>query len=261
MLAQDLQAQSDSLAHWLLLWTIVVALGLVVEYAPDIWKAAGSALGFLLRKRPFDHSTLKRTVIGGILITVGVIGEAWIELRMPEVAAKIQSKNDLLIASLNYEAGEARKIAAQLETAMANRDLTPEQQHRIAEACRAFSGKIVYIRSYPNDVEAARLIMQLKTALEPHIRVEDRTGQLLATWDSPGLVLGIRIQPAEGERAFAEALVKTFRREGSLSVEDLSPLGAGQALTEILVGVKPVVYRPILKATRLFDAATKEMAH
>ena len=120
---------------------------------------------------------------------------------------------------------------------MADRDLTPDQQNKIHEACKKFSGATVYVRSYASDPEAARLITEIKSALQPTLKVENRTGEMLL---GEPLILGIRILPGEGERDLADALIKAFRNYGSLSVEDLSPLGSGSSVTEILVGLKPV---------------------
>jgi hypothetical protein len=121
--------------------------------------------------------------------------------------------------------------------AMADRDLTLDQQNNINGSCARFSGKTIYIRSYPNDPEAARLILELKAALEPPLKIEDRTGEMLM---GDSLILGIRIRPARDERNLAETLVKAFRIDGALSVEDLPPPGADDGVTEVLVGLKPV---------------------
>jgi len=148
-----------------------------------------------------------------------------------------------LTSITNKEVEDTRERAAkaELETirlraAIADRDITPDQQRKIREALAKFIGEFVYIRSYPNDPEASRLIVELKAALEPNIHVEDRTGELAGA-SSP--VLGIRIQHTDKGRAFAETLVKTFHNDGGLAVEPISPYGDVN-VTEILVGLKPV---------------------
>jgi hypothetical protein len=160
--------------------------------------------------------------------------------RVDDLAALESGASEQRIGRALLKAGEANRDAAQLRAAIADRDLSPKQQDDIRSSIKPFAGKTVYIRSYPNDSEAARLIIEIKTALQPTIHVEDRTGELGATWANAGLILGIHLNPGEWtERAFATALVKSLRTNGKLVVSDLSELGSS-GLVEILVGVKPV---------------------
>src|ERR1035437_4577610 len=163
---------------------------------------------------------------GEMLLIVGLVGEV-----LFGIATSVISGN--IIAKMGLE-------AAQLQSALADRNLTEDQQIGIAKACIRWSGQTVFIRSYPNDHEAARLIAEIRRALElAQVIVEDRTGELTATWTSAGLVLGIHIDPGEGERPMAETFVKALRGPGNLSVEDLSSLGSSSSITDISVGVKP----------------------
>jgi hypothetical protein len=190
-------------------------------------------------------------------IVASLIGEFVSDAGVFLFSRHLQTISEGEFAVLNDEAGKARRDAGdaikqskvleqstqqltlenlKLRAAMADRDVSDDQQRRIHEACKKFSGRTVYMRSYPNDPEAARLIAELKPALEPYVHVEDRTGELL----SDSLVLGIKVMPGKHEGPFAEAMVRTLRIEGHLSVDDVSPLGSDMSLTEILVGLKPV---------------------
>jgi len=164
--------------------------------------------------------------------------------RLRVIASTAEAKANsfaLEIATANQRAAEANERTAKIQAAVADRDLSPEQQRNIRGQCARFSGMSVWIRSYPNDLEAARLIVVLKTSLTPYIHIEDRTGQLMATWESAEPILGIRVVPSDTDRPFAEALIKILRKDGGLSVADLSPFSSGLQTTEILVGMKPVV--------------------
>jgi hypothetical protein len=99
-----LNSSSDSLSCWLGFWTALVVIGLVIEYAHDVWK-------FLFEK-PRDLSLL-RQVIGGILITAGVAGELAIGMRQSSVETQLRDANSKIAAFLNEKAGEAYERAAQ----------------------------------------------------------------------------------------------------------------------------------------------------
>src|ERR1019366_2254073 len=137
-------------------------------------------------------------------------------------------------------AAEAELQTTQLRAAMADRNLSPAQQRAIRQACLAspWRGRDVWIRSYPNDGEAARLIVEMKAALEPCLSVEDRTGQSIG---GIGTVVGIRVDPAERGRDFATWLIHALGdpKMGDQSVDALTPLGSVDETTEIMVGLKP----------------------
>jgi hypothetical protein len=192
--------------------TIAALIGLVVEYAILLW----------LKKADLTRFEAALTVMAGIAIAGGVYGEYHVGSKASDAALRLQELSDRELALLRVEAARLTSENLNLRIAIADRDLTADQQNKIHEACRPFSGETVSIRSYPNDPEAARLIVTIKAALEPLIHVGDRTGQLLATWDTATPVLGIRLLPAQKKRPFAEAFVTMLKEQGNLSVEPLS---------------------------------------
>jgi hypothetical protein len=157
------------------------------------------------------------------------------------LSAKLMALLELQAAQANERAAQANERTEKLRVALADRDLSPEQQRKIGEACVKFTGQTVQLRSYPNDLEAARLIVALKAAFEPRIHVADRTGELTATWGDPDMVLGIHVVPSQRSPGFAQALVTMLRTDGRLTVADLPAYGSGSDTTDILVGMKPVV--------------------
>jgi hypothetical protein len=210
----QLEASLDM--YELLAWVsgAVVLVGVIAEVASD--------------RASFRNASTKRAwkFWGEMLLIVGLVGEVLFGIATSVISGSI-------IAKMGLE-------AAQLQSALADRNLSQDQQIGIAKACMRWSGQTVFIRSYPNDHEAARLIVEIRRALElAHVRAEDRTGELTATWTSAGLVLGIHIDPGEGERLMAETLVKALRGSGRLSVEELSEMGSSSSVTDISVGVKP----------------------
>jgi hypothetical protein len=255
-------SKSDTLfalhsSEWVLLAaSIVLVIGIAGEYKDK--RVTGLAPEYQEAEKLRKWKTLFKWAV-----IIGIIGEFLGEGGVFLFSSQRESIAEAEYARVNKEAGEAKERAANLQAAMADRELSPDQQSKIRESLKLFPGKIVYMRSYPNDWEAARLIRGIKGALEPSIHVEDRTGELTgASTLSEGVVLGIRIEPAQNDRRFAEALVETFRIDGKLSVNDLSPFGSASSITEILVGVRPMVLAD--KPTKSFgrtDAPSKFSRH
>src|ERR1017187_6258855 len=238
-IASSLESSLDSWEFWLAASTLTVVVGLVLEYWYEVRKLAS--------ERPFRWKSFQE-LMGAVLVTIGVAGELLIQSKASKIEAAIRDVNHKVEASLNKQAADAKREAAEanertarLLAALADRDLDPEQQRRIGERCAKFEGQTVQLRSYPNDLEAARLIVALKAAFEPRIHVADRTGELTATWGDPDMVLGIHVVPSQRSPGFAQALVTMLRTDGRLTVADLPAYGSGSDTTDILVGMKPVV--------------------
>lgn len=219
--ASALENSLDFWEGWLAVSTLLVVVGLILEYWHEVRD---------LIKEPIRWESAQK-ILGAILVTVGVSGELVIQYKASTVETKVRSAAHNIEGLLNKQAEELRRgnlllqaEVLKLRAAMADRDLSPDQQHKIHEACRKFSGKAVYIRSYPNDPEAASLIVEIKAAMEPFVHVEDRTGEMRPL---QSLVLGIRVAPEEHERKFAEAIVRAFRLDGNLTVDEVSPVASG----------------------------------
>jgi hypothetical protein len=224
----------DSLETLLAVMTALVVVGLVLEY----WHEIPEAIADLRRARRILWKPVC-IIAGAILITVGVGGELLVQFFASGTQTELRSDNHQVEILLGERAAQAQLDTQRLRAALADRDLSQDQQKMIRDSLKSYVGKNVFIRSYPNDPEAARLIIELKAALEPQIHVEDRTGDLGPNFAN-GLVLGIRILPNQRERDFAEALVDSFRNDGKLLVDDLTIFGGSDSPTDILVGVKPV---------------------
>jgi len=255
----DLEKHWTLLDHWLNFWTVLVVIGVAIELWVILWEYRDDRHEF--RRgivRPPDRPSrwlLFWNLTGTALVVGGVTGEFGAHFLAGKLETDMRDVTKQQVSLANSEAAKANLEAAQLRAAMADRDLTQNQQDDIRASMKPFAGHGVFIRSYPNDPEAARLIVQIKAALEPHIHVEDRTGELGATWANAGVILGIHIDPIGGEQTFAAALVKSLRTDGHLSVDDL-PVGSSDSPTEILVGMKPMAL-----AKQLQEAAATAREH
>jgi len=157
----------DRLSRWLEFWTFIVAAGLIVEYAPDIIDA--------FRKR---HAP-SLPVVGGIVITIGVVGELWIGLRSATRAIRLREVNDALIAEANERAATAEQRAAEanraaeqerlervkLEAKIAPRFLSREEREVLSSRIRSAQVKLVDLFLYGSTPEIVRLSRQLAEAL------------------------------------------------------------------------------------------------
>jgi hypothetical protein len=240
-LIKSLESSLDSLGSWLTFWTICVVFGLVVEYFPEAVVA--------LKKRPFRWSALK-PIIGGILVTAGVAGELAIQFRAAGVETKLRNATAEVFGTLDKEAGEARKAAAdivgkykdvdlaiadanarakaaealaeterlertKLEAQIAPRRLTPTQRKAIAEAVKPFAGRSVSVVSYTLDLEGAVLGKQIVDAFtDGGLHVQNDL-----TSDTPlsgGIAGGIFVNGTPSERDLVTALRGILATQGKL---------------------------------------------
>jgi hypothetical protein len=242
-IASSLETSLDSWGHWLAAATLLVVIGLVLEYWYQVKKLA--------KERPFRWRAFQE-LMGAVLVTVGVAGELLVQMRSSRIETALRDVNHNIEASLNKQAGDARREAAEANertarilATIADRDLSQGQQLQVASVLRQFSGRMVRLRSYPGDGEAKRLGLEIQAALElAGIHTEDRLEQWLH--DSP-LVFGIEVECAAAEgkpgeqRDFANAIVGALSGSGNLSVRPLSQFGCSQAITGVNIGIKPAI--------------------
>jgi len=138
----NLERLLDTLTVWLFISTLLVVIGLVVEYGHDVKE--------LFTARPYNRK-LAQTVIGGILITVGVTGELVIQFMASRVETDLRSKSHQIEAQLNKEAGEARENAANAV------DHASKAEVNLAEANERAANALRSAETARKDAEAFRL--------------------------------------------------------------------------------------------------------
>ncbi len=240
-----LESSYDSLSFWLTIWTAIVVLGLILEYAHDFQKLVrGPRRWMILRK-----------FIGGILVTAGVAGELFVQFRLSGVETNLRTAKNLQVVDLQRETNTARleqeKLRAanlELEKLIAPRSLGEEKQ--FGEGLEQFAGTKVIVESLA-DIEASRLGGEIALTLnsfakwevvsntrtwddfnffdgvtvERNLEYKDETGRF--TWDDTG--------PA------TKALIAKLRERGlkthRLPASDLPP-----HTIRVRVGLKPMPY-------------------
>jgi hypothetical protein len=210
MSPSDLEATIDSLGSQLAVWTAIVALGLLIEYARPIKDFVVSCFRWVFRSglRP----SLSHVVVGGLLITIGVTMECSIEYR-------------------------ASRAETELRVLLGPRHLTFAQQNALADACRPFAGSEVTILSYVMDAEGVSFAAQIKEALKPcHLAVNDQIATLITT---RGVAQGIHIDAAGSSLALGRALAESFSK---FTTPVFFPPESGTPRPReviLMVGVKP----------------------
>ena len=132
MSPSDSERAIDSLGHWLVFWTIVVAVGLAVEYASDIKNFLVGGCKWLVGfgERP----KLSKTILGGLLITVGVASEGWIEFRASRGETQLRNENNRAFIGLETLASNAKTSAeAAADAAAGAKDSADEAKHEVGE--------------------------------------------------------------------------------------------------------------------------------
>lgn len=87
-----LESRYDLLGWWLAFSTLVVVIGLVLEYWHDLKK---------LVRAPWKRKLkLLGGFIGGVLITAGVTGELLIQSKLSGVETDLRNANKLTVAGL-----------------------------------------------------------------------------------------------------------------------------------------------------------------
>jgi len=230
-----LEKSLDSLEFWLAVATLLVVVGLVLEYWHDIKD--------LLKTRPVKWKSVQQ-IVGAILVTVGVAGELGVQYKASTVETKLRSASHAVesilnasaesakstaagfqnqIAEAEARAAEARSMAAaeqleraKLEAIVAPRSLSVEQQRLIRISLRRFSGHpAVTVSSYGLDGEGAVIGAQIISVIRAATGIApvDRRANFISTG---GFESGIQIRGPNSERDFMSALEMALTSIGKL---------------------------------------------
>jgi hypothetical protein len=110
----DLDRQSQHLRVWLYIWTALVAIGLTLEYRKEFVRLAELLWVYVVERVPFESWRIRKTltaIIAGALVTVGVVGELWIEFSQSDVETELAADNGKLTGDLGLVATQALRDA------------------------------------------------------------------------------------------------------------------------------------------------------
>jgi len=261
----DLERSLDSLTVWLFISTLLVVIGLVVEYWHDVKD--------LFMSRPFNRK-LFQTIVGGILITVGVTGEMTVQFMASKVETDLRSKSHQIEAQLNKEAGEARESAAnavehasKAEVSLAEANERAANALRSAETARkdaeAFRLDIAKAneRAANAEKEAARLNKTAEDERLARLKIEEKMAPRRLTPDQQRAI-------ASKLRRFAGQRVDLFEHAGDLEIAGIAndiitalraPNGAGWAVVVAVEHPNRTIPGILVELTRA-DTATGNAA-
>jgi hypothetical protein len=159
-----LERYLDSLGVWLTVWTALVVVGLIVEFAEDLKE--------LIAERPFRWR-LFRGIVGGLLITVGVAGELFVQFKAAKVETELRADSHEIEARLNKEAADANKQAADARNESANAFSQAAQAMRDAAVARrdAESLKLETAKANQSAAEANKKAEEERLA---RLKIEER---------------------------------------------------------------------------------------
>jgi hypothetical protein len=176
----EVEKRAARLGHWMFASILVIVVGLIVEYIPDLLNETSTAAAAVRR-------------IGEFLVIAGVASELvihWlqtrVETRVREINDRISRKAERRIAKLHVQAEHERTERVRLERQMADRVLSDEQSAELAEELAKFAGQKISIRAFPPGHEPLVFASTISIAL-------NRAGwlaQLLDSrqFDSPGSI-------------------------------------------------------------------------
>jgi hypothetical protein len=126
---KPLERSLDSIEGWLTVSTVLVVVGLVIEY----WYPFVGLIKSIRKSPPFPWKLLME-MIGGMLVTVGVVGELWFQSRASKIETFIRSDSHQIEALLNKEAADASREAAEANRTAASDKLARVQlEARLAD--------------------------------------------------------------------------------------------------------------------------------
>lgn len=235
---ERLESSSDCLSVWLFISTLLVVIGLVIEYRHDLME--------LLSKRPLDKKLLQ-TIVGGVLITVGVAGELIVQTLASGVEARLRSANHLIEAGLIKSAAKSeekakgfeRDIARSNGAAASSNERAGKANERAANAAKQ-AGDAEMKAGNANKraavLEKDAAIQREKAALAERalLELQERLkGRHLAPWQRktltdflklgpPGKIVIAFIAVSDEARAFAEEIQDVLLKSG-WTVTEFSP--------------------------------------
>jgi hypothetical protein len=174
------------------------------------------------------------SILFTVLIAAGVYGEFKYGRQTASANSEIQTLSDANTARLDVEAAKANERAAQAEKETAElyaltapRRLTVDQQTKIGEQLRPFSGREVTIFSYGMDGEGAAIGTQIIHVLNT---AKIRTvNQLASSIVSGGFAVGIQIHGPNEQQDLVRALYSALHSTGKLDVMINAPALDGLA--------------------------------
>src|SRR6266404_806894 len=151
-----LEESSGSLERCLIFWTAVIGIGVSLEILDIIWEYRDDRRAWLRASiRSPERPIISKFIIeiaGAVLVTIGIGGELFTNVKAIGVNTELRNKSRLLVGLVNQKAGEANKATEELrrdnltlqakivdlQSKYAWRTITKEQERKIVDVLGKF---------------------------------------------------------------------------------------------------------------------------
>ena len=207
---------------FLVFFTWVVAVGLVVEYKTELQFIFRGLLKVVrLKSNTFERCQLRKIVwhsLGAILVTVGVLGEFWVEFKQYGAESDLSRASAAERDGLNARTAEAEKIAKGFDAKISESDARDKAaeatskgfEAQIADAQKAAAQSKV-------EAESERLArVQLQQQLEPRrlTGVQKEKLRALLSADPQTIMFGWCMNGSDDCMDFTNDIGEAFNKAG-----------------------------------------------
>ena len=271
------QSLRDSYFKDLIICTVALGVGVVAEELEYIleWRwfvrlIRVFSVRILSPKHRLDSWVRHVSMIGWIVVILGIAGEGLFETLVSRADGWLQDFSNILLASAQRQAYSAQERAStalleqeslksenlKLEALIQPRDLTPDQLRSLTNQLKRFAGRAISVRSYALDIEGKRLGMTIEGSLErAGLHVVDNLGSVINLKGK--IVEGIEVRIPKPLDDLADAIMSSsvgkdrrfkmvrnptpgFTGYFGDQVYGENPGAYSGARVEIFVGVKPL---------------------
>jgi hypothetical protein len=238
---RSLEKSLDSLSVWLTVWTALVVLGLGVELADDLRK--------VVKERTIKWTKHLLVIGGGLLITIGVAGELFVQFKASKVETILRADSHQVEALLNKQAADANKEAEEVRNEAASALIQIAQAKKDAELARrdAESFKLDIAKANEHAAEASQKAEEERLA---RLKIEEKLAPRRISAEQTATLVG-DLRPLIGKQvflsfitgdpetaAFTELLRSTLTKAGLLvEARPILILGSVKAGISMTVGM------------------------
>jgi hypothetical protein len=189
---KSLEKSLDSLSVWLIVWTALVVLGLGVELADDLRK--------VVKERPIKWTKHLLVIGGGLLITMGVAGELFVQFKASKVETILRADSHQVEALLNKQAADANKEAEEVRNEAASALIQIAQAKKDAELARrdAESFKLDIAKANEHAAEASQKAEEERLA---RLKIEEKLAPRRISAEQTATLVG-DLRPLIGKQVF-----------------------------------------------------------
>jgi hypothetical protein len=217
-----LETSLDSIESWLTVSTVLVVIGLIIEY----WHPLKDFIEALHKRPPFPWKE-SMEIVGGVLVTIGVAGELWFQSRASNLETLIRSDSHQIEAFLKKEVDDAQRDAAELNLARVQIEQSMEWRHlpkgAAKELCASLPPQTTKSETVAitvmHDPEPAQFATEIADAIGgclmlPSLKSLQRGPMLdLGSWSFP-IRFGVYLEFPDSDSGLAKSVAAILKKHG-----------------------------------------------